>query len=64
MSNAQVTHETRITHTLHLTLPDDVIDQIREGNEVEIQLHSRAMNRLPAPIRLSYTTLMRLTQDR
>jgi hypothetical protein len=40
-----------------------VIDQIREGHEVELLLTSRALGRSPAPIRLSYTTLRRLTHD-
>ena len=55
--------ETRTVHTVHVQLPDDVLGRIEQGDEVEVQFHSRAANRLPAPIRLSYTALHRLTRD-
>lgn len=58
-----ITHNTRTIHTIHIPIPDDVIGKIEAGDEVEIQLSSRALNRPPAPIRLSYTTLQRLTRD-
>lgn len=60
MSNARIEHDTRTVHTLHITLPDDVIAPLGLGDHVEIVLHSHASNRSPAPIRLSYTTLSRL----
>jgi hypothetical protein len=55
--------ETRTVHTVHVDLPDDVLGRIEFGDEVEVQFHSRAQNRLPAPVRLSYTALNRLLRD-
>lgn len=55
--------DTRTIHTIHIDLPDDVLGKIEAGDEVEVQFRSRAQGRQPAPMRLSYTTLMRLTRD-
>lgn len=62
MSANQSLH-TRTIHQVHITLDDAIIEQLKPGDEVEVCLSSRAMNRTPSPIRLSYTTLMRLTRD-
>lgn len=56
-------HDTRTVHTITVDIPDDIIGKLQPGDQVEIQLQSRAQNRIPAPIRLSYTTVMRLTRD-
>lgn len=58
-----ITHDTRTVHTITVHLPDDVIGKIDPNDQVEVLLVSRALNRQPTPIRLSYTTVMRLTRD-
>lgn len=54
---------TRTIHTIHIPIPDEVLRDLGPMDDVEVQFTSRAQNRLPAPVRLSYTTLRRLTQD-
>lgn len=54
----------RTVHEVHVTIEDDIITKISPEDQVEIHLHSNAMNREPAPIRLSYATLLRLTRDK
>lgn len=54
---------TRTIHTIEVTLDDAVVDQIRDSDQVEVIFFSRAQNRQMAPIRLSWTTVQRLTKD-
>lgn len=64
MAHANLQITTRTVHTLEIHLGDTLREKgIDPGDQVEIVLFSNAQNRQAAPIRLSYTTLMRLTRD-
>lgn len=56
-------HDTHTIHTITIPMPDDILGKIAEGDEVQVQFISRSVGRMPAPMRLSYTTLRRLLHD-
>lgn len=55
----------RTVHTLHIDLGDTLAKlNLDPMDEVEIQFYSNAVNnRRPAPVKLSWSTLQRLTRD-
>ena len=61
MATANVQTDTRTIHTLHITLPDDALARMENGDEVEVILSSRFGT--SAPHRLSYRDRVRLTED-
>lgn len=54
-----ITSETRITHTITIDLPDNVLGKIQNGDEVEVIFQNREMSsgRVPRPMRLSYSMI-------
>ena len=52
-------------HTITVTVPDEVLAKIQEGDEVRLMLEPRVgawEGRIPAPMRLSYTWVRYLTR--
>lgn len=49
--------ETRTTHTITIDLPDNVLEKIQSGDEVEVMFQSmaRSNGRTPRPMRLSWS---------
>ena len=59
-----ITTSTRTITTITVDLSSAISEAgINPGDEVEVQFVSAAMNRLPSPVRLSNSTLNRLTRD-
>jgi hypothetical protein len=64
MATANISTDSRTIHTVHISIPDDILGALESGDQVEVMFSSRiASGRMPRPVMLSWSMVNYLLGD-